>query len=77
MGCLFIIVYTMMSVFVFAGSMTDNNTTSVQDEEIAAIGYGSSWIPLRVRVLRKWSPTFRPTETCFQLIDKQVCNFKF
>lgn len=49
----------------------------MEDTEIASLGVGSAAISLNIRVLRKWKPMGRPSETCYLLVDKQVYKYAF
>lgn len=44
----------------------------IEDNLIADLTSGGDTPPLRIRVLRKWSPPFRKSQTCFIFIDKEV-----
>lgn len=50
----------------------ENQMEALEEKDIASLDFKSACIALRVRVLRKRNSAFRPTETCFLLVDKQV-----
>ncbi|KAK1415780.1 hypothetical protein QVD17_31567 [Tagetes erecta] len=44
---------------------------AVEENLIACLTNGGDTPPLKIRVLRRWNPPFRNTQTCFIFIDKE------
>ena len=44
---------------------------------VSSLRNGEATPPLEVRVLRKWIPNYRDTESHYLLVDKDVSKFEY